>query len=199
MPKLTIDVPDGITQDQVKNAVALYTEPFHIEGRNAKKTYEITLADLHENGQRYVVDYGLNRGINDKIGAAELKDEPEKAAAIADKILQAWKDGTVRRSGGRVTDPVEKEIRRLAENNVRALIEPELQRTGTKWADVDLPAIIDEYLKNGGRDEVKNEAEANVEKAAKLAEKAAKGGMNLAIKKREPKKNRKNKAVKAAE
>lgn len=176
MTEYTTNLPEGMKPEHADAAIALFNKVFHIDGGNANKVFDIRLRDLHVNGAEYVIDYGMGRGIRDKIGAAELKDDTVRAQAIAESILTAWKNGTVRRAGGRASDPLSVAMRKYAESIVTMriagyLASDEAKAEGLKKSDFDVAASVDEWLAiPANRKKALAKAKESLKEAAEMAE-----------------------------
>lgn len=96
---------------------------------------------------------------------------PEEAQALVDKYLEDYEIG-VRRAGGgtaRVTDPVEREARKIARAKAVALV----KENGGKPSDYDLDPIIDQIF-DANRDLLMAEG-AKIVKANEKARQASDG------------------------
>ena len=116
----------------------------------------------------------LIEGQTDEQGNVTGPHTPESAQALVDAYLATYEIG-VRRAGSgaaRVTDPVEREARKIARQKAVALI----KENGGKPADFDLDPIIEQIF-DGNRDVLMAEGKKIV-KAAEKAREAA-GSIDL--------------------
>jgi len=105
---LSVEVSVKLEQDSETGAVAMVAA---IDGR-----------PLSEEMLQWALQYGFRQGIRDA-GAAGKTDSERNA--LAEKRIVAIQTGTMRQGsgGGKVTDPLQREVRALAEAEVRAATE----------------------------------------------------------------------------
>jgi len=154
---------------------------FTIAVPKAAKSFDLDTAKLPENAMEYVVEYGLRQILSDCLSGADnpknlsgdrkAKAEAENAKAVAAKI-EALMNGTVRMARTTTADPVEREARRIAIDQVQG--HPSwkawLATNGLKAADDKARVKFAELVKARAADpKVIAEAQDRVAKADKLA------------------------------
>lgn len=149
----------------------------------AAGTHELTAGEASALNQTIAENLSNNLRAKLTDGNPDENDRqwtPEEAQAIVDKYLEDYEIG-VRRAGSgaaRVTDPVEREARKIARAKAVALV----KENGGKPSDYDLDPIIDQIF-DANRDLLMAEG-AKIVKAAEKARQASDGidlsGVDLA-------------------
>jgi hypothetical protein len=153
--------------------------PDEIEVTLRGHTRKLDTYVLPDNVVVWLIEKGVQRGSNDPLGALFKKGENVSAEAIDkywDDLVSRWEKGEVAktRSGGlgRTTDPLQREIKRLANAEIDANIAKLLAHHGVTRKEFD-EQFRAKYVKNriekfGER--LKAEAEANLAKLKAAAE-----------------------------
>lgn len=98
------------------------TGTVHVTVTKAGETLAVDLASLDPKGLAYLIEYGLKQSLNDAVaGCTEVPEAQGKATMRLDAI-RAGTIGQRKVKARVVTDPVEAEAMRLAEERVRAAI-----------------------------------------------------------------------------
>lgn len=144
----------------------------------------LTLTDGLANILNQTIAENLSNNLRAKLIAGKPSDtegQPatpftaEEAQAMVDAYLADYEPGTRRTGTGapRVTDPIEREMRKLATDIAKAAV----TQAGRKWNEVDKNTIIDAVLAKHGAD-IRKRAEQIV-KAQQAATAAAGDGLDF--------------------
>lgn len=137
---------------------------------------DLDTTKLPDNVLVWLLEKGIQRGSNDPLGALFKKGEevdPKKIDEYWNDLTTRWEKGEVekRRSGGlgRTTDPVMREMKRLANEEITANIGKLLANHGVTRKEFDETYRV-KYLKKRLADHGDRLREAALENLAKLKE-----------------------------
>ena len=150
---------------------------FNILIAKAATSVAVDYDNLPEVSKTYFLEYGMRQALNDATASLKLADfeTPElfKAAALAmvEKKLDGIQKGELRQSVGKIGDPIEAEVMRIATATIANAIlakNGKLKDYTTKDMRERAVAMLEKYPAKA--EAIRAEATANIAKKAALAE-----------------------------
>jgi hypothetical protein len=128
---------------------------FTIRIAKYNRTVDVEFSTLPEEAQLHIIEYGLRQNLNDRVAG---EADADIGMALINKRLASLGAGDFRSTGGRESDPVMAEAKRLASVAVKNAI----RKAGKKVADYEdqLKGLIESFLDK--HPEVLDVADANV-------------------------------------
>jgi hypothetical protein len=164
-----------MSNEQKYEVMVLMPETVAVKLRGNERTVDVT--KLHPETLTFLLDKGIQRGANDPLGALFKKGEEIDQKKLDDyftDLTDRWERGEVekRRTGGlgRTTDPVMREMKRLANDEITKNIAKLLAAHGVTRTEFDSTYRV-KYLKKRLADHADRLREEAVEYLARLKEK----------------------------